>query len=142
MVTSVLVKPNVVVEQAQSKVHGRVITTKLVGVSFEDRQEVVAKLHIGDRVWLEQVRDNPFDHNAINVCRNDGEEIGFLNRHLAANLFPYFEKYGKPLTGKVRLLTGSAYDGYSLGVVIGFRIPKLTHNHTNHRKHQFMDWED
>lgn len=140
--TSVLVKPNVVLDPSQSKIHGRIITTKVVGVSFEDRQEVIARLHIGDRIWLEQEPDNAFDPNAILVSRSNGEQIGYLNRHLATNLSPYFQKYGKPMIGKVSLLTGSAYDGYSLGVVIGFRIPKLTQTHVNHRKHQFMEWED
>ena len=139
---SILVKPNFVVEQSQSKVQGRIITTKVVGVTFEDRQEVIARLQIGDQVWLEQEPRNAFDPNAILVSRSNGEQIGYLNRHLAANVSPYFEKYGKPVMGRVMLITGSAYDGYSLGVVISFRIPKLTDNHTNHRKHQFMEWEE
>jgi len=47
---SVLINPSVAVEIPQSKIHGRIITTKVVGVTFEDRQEVIARLHIGDRV--------------------------------------------------------------------------------------------
>lgn len=139
---SVLVQPSVVVEQPQARVHGRIITTKLVGVTFEDRQEVIAKLHIGDMVWLEQEPDNVHDPNAIMVSRSNGEQLGYINQHLAANLSPYFEKYGKPVIGKVRLLTGSVFDGYSLGVVIAFRMPKLTLTYENHRKHQFKNWED
>lgn len=139
---SVLVRPVIQVAPSQSKIQGRNITTKVVGVTFEDRQEIIARLQIGDHVWLEQEPDNAFDANAIMVTRSNGEQLGYLNRHLAANLVPYFEKYGKPMVGKVRLITGSAYDGYSLGVVISFRIPKMTHNHANHRKHQFADWEE
>lgn len=139
---SVFVRPSVVIEQPQARVHGRIVTTKVVGVSFEDRQEVIARLHFGDRVWLEQETDNPHDPNAILVTRNNGEQIGYLNRHLASNLSTYFEKYGRPVIGKVRLLTGSAYDGYSLGVVISFKVPKLTLTYENHQKHQFKDWED
>ncbi len=139
---SVLARPSVVVDPSQSKIHGRNVTTKAVGVSFGDRQEVIAKLKIGDQVWLEHELDNPHDPNAIMVSRSNGDLLGYLNRHLAANLVSYFEKYGKPVIGKVRLITGSAFDGYSLGLVITFRIPKLTHNHTNHRKHQFIEWEE
>ena len=36
----------------QARVHGRVITTKVVGVSFEGRQEVLARLQMGDRCLL------------------------------------------------------------------------------------------
>jgi len=139
---SVLVKPSVVIEQPQARVHGRIVTTRVVGVSFEDRQEIIAKLHIGDLVWLEQEPDNLHDLNAIMVTRINGEQIGYLNRHLAGTLSPYFEKYGKPVIGKVRFLTGSSFDGYALGAVICFKIPKLTHIHSGHRKHQFLDWTD
>lgn len=142
MVTSVLVKPNVVVEQSQSKVHGRVITTKLVGVTFEDRQEVIAKLHTGDLVWLDPEPDNPHDSNAVLVTRNNGESIGYLNRHLAKNLALYFERIARPVWGRVKFLTGSAFDGYSLGVVISLKIPRFMDSYRNHQKHQMRDWED
>lgn len=139
---SVLVKPKVVLDPPQSKIQGRIVTTRVVGVSFEDRQEVIARLHIGDHIWVDQELDNPHDPHAIMVSRNNGEQIGYLSRHLAENLSPYFEKYGKPVIGKVRLLTGSAYDGYSLGVVISFKVPKLTLTYENHQKHQFIEWEN
>lgn len=124
-----------------SLVHGRLISTKVVGVTFENRQEVVARLKMGDRVWLEREPDNPADYNAIKVCRSNGEQFGYVNHHLAANVAPYFDAYNKPVKGKVHLLTGSARDGYTLGVVIIFKLPKLLKNHRLHY-HQIDDWED
>lgn len=125
----------------QAKIHGCFITTKVVGVSFEGRQEIVARLRIGDRVWLERDASNPFDFNAIRVCRSNGEQFGYLNRFLAANITPWFDAYGKPVKGKVHLLTGSALDGYTLGVIVIFKLPKL---HPNHRvQHRSLNqWED
>jgi len=90
----------------QSRVHGRVITTKVVGVSFERRQEVLALLQMGDRIWLEMEPFNPYDLNAIKVSRSNGEQIGYLSRYLAASLAHYFKAYGNPVKGKVSLLTG------------------------------------
>jgi hypothetical protein len=142
MVTSVLVKPNLDIEQSQSKVHGRVITTKVVGVTFEDRQEVIAKLHTGDLVWLDPEPDNIHDPNAVLVTRNNGETVGYINRHLAKNLTPYFERIARPVWGRVKFLTGSAFDGYALGLVISFKIPRFIDNYRNHKKHQMTDWED
>jgi len=104
-------------------VHGRVITTRVVGVTFEGRQEVVARLRRGDRVWLDREPTNPYDRNAIMVCRENGEQIGYLNRHLAASLNPYFKAYGYPVKGRVSLLTGGNYNGYSLGCMISFKLP-------------------
>ena len=123
----------------QARVHGRVITTKVVGVSFEGRQEVLARLQMGDRVWLEMEPTNPFDSNAIKVCRSNGEQIGYLNRHLASSIVPYFRAYRFPVKGKVSLLTGSAWDGYTLGCVISFKLPKLTHHNQDVPD---FDWDD
>lgn len=138
---SVLFNPSVAVEVPQSKIHGRIICTKIVGVSFEDRQETIAKLHIGDRIWLELEPDNPHDPNAVMVTRNNGEQVGYLNKHLAKNLAPYFAKAAGPIRGKVKYITGSAYDGYSLGVVIQFKIPRFIDRYQRFQKHQ-MNWED
>ena len=139
---SVLINPSVAVEVPQSKIHGRIITTKVVGVTFEDRQEVIARLHIGDRVWLEPEPDNPHDPNAIMVSRSDGSQIGFLNRHLSKNLAPYFERDAGPVRGRVKYITGSAYDGYSLGLIIQFKIPRFMDRYQRYMKHQISDWED
>ena len=123
-------------------VHGRVVTTKVVGVTFEGRQEVVARLQLGDRVWLDPEPDNPYDTNAIAVCRSNGEQIGYLNRHLAASIIPFFQAYGYPVKGKVTSITGSGWNGYSLGVVIGFKLPKQHQTIRNHSHLQFEDWDD
>lgn len=139
---SVLINPSVAVEVPQSKIHGRLISTKVVGVTFEDRQEVIARLHIGDRVWLEQEPDNPHDPNAVMVTRNNGEQVGYLNKHLAKNLAPYFEKITGPVRGKVKYITGSVFDGYSLGVVIQFKVPRFMDRYQRYKKHQISDWED
>jgi len=122
-------------------VHGRVITTRVVGVTFEGRQEVVARLNRGDRVWLDREPTNPYDRNAIKVCCENGSQIGFLNARLAASLNPLFKAYGYPVKGRVTLLTGGNYNGYSLGCMISFKLPKQ-HQLNNHSNLQFEDWDD
>ena len=125
-----------------ARVKGRVITTKVVGVTFEGRQEVVARLQQSDRVWLEMEPTNPYDSNAIKVCRSNGEQIGYLNRHLALSINPCFRAYGYPVRGRVSLLTGSKWDGYTLGCVITFKLPKSSQLRNNPTQAQFDDWED
>ncbi len=137
---SLTVQPKLVVTP-ESKIHGRVITTRVVGLTFADRQEVVAKVQMGDRIWLERETINPFDANAIMVTRNNGEQLGYLNKYLACNLAPYFDKCDRPVKVKVTLLTGGSFDDFALGLVISFKIPKLTDTQRRHTKHQF-DWED
>jgi hypothetical protein len=114
-----------------ARAKGRVITTNVVGVTFEGRQEIVACLRMGDRVWLEMEPDNPHDHNAIKVSRENGEQIGYLSRHLAASIVSFFQVYGYPVKGKVTLLTGSSWGRYLLGVVITFKLPKQKTTNNN-----------
>jgi len=123
-----------------SRVKGRLITTKIVGVTFEGRQEVVARLQQGDLVWLEPEPDNPYDHNAIRVCRSNGEQIGYLNRNLAAKIIPYFLAYEYHVRGKVKLLIGGYWDDFALGVVIAFKLPKPRKLHNPHHD-PFSEWE-
>ncbi len=106
----------------QARVHGRVITTKVVGVSFENRQEIVAKLQMGDVFgW-----SGTLESCGWRCC----QVLSFQWRTLRLSL-PFtcgqscsiFRAYRFPVKGKVSLLTGSAWDGYTLGVVISFKIP-------------------
>ena len=126
----------------ESKIQGRLITTKVVGVTFEGRQEVIARLYMGDRIWLEPEGNNPFDSNAVRVIRNNGEQIGYINKYLAANLAPYFENHVGPIRGKVNFLTGFSDDGYSLGVVISFKIPRQNQSKRSGWRQQIDEWDD
>ena len=99
------------------------IKTKVVGVTFEGRQEVVAKLQVGEEILCRREPTNPFDDNAIRVERKNREQIGFINRFLAADLAPIFDAQGGPVPGTVTRLTGSPSAGYRLGVWIAFTTP-------------------
>ena len=123
-------------------VHGRVITTRVVGVTYEGRQEVVARLRRLEKIWLDREPTNPYDKNAITVCRENGEMIGFLNRGLAKSLNPLFKAYGYPVKGRVTLLTGGNYNGYSLGCMISFKLPKQNQLNNNPSKIDFDSWDD
>ena len=125
-----------------ARVKGRVITTKPVGVSFENRQDVIARMQMGDRVWLDREPENPYDPNAIAVCRSNGEMVGFISRDLAACIAPYFDAYSYPIKGRVTALTGSQWDGYTLGLVINFKLPKPKRTNDNGHKTSFNDWDD
>jgi single-stranded-DNA-specific exonuclease len=69
--------------------------TKLAGVSFEGRQDVVVGLVPGDPLRLVRQPDNGFDPNAIAVLAPAGEQVGFLNRRLASVLAPILDGGGQ-----------------------------------------------
>lgn len=65
--------------------------TKLAGVTFEDRQEVVARLTSGTPLRIERQPDNPYDANAVALVEPHGAQVGFFNRRLAAVLAPVLD---------------------------------------------------
>jgi single-stranded-DNA-specific exonuclease len=102
---------------------GSRICTRVVGVTFDGRQSVIARLSIGEEILLKREPTNPYDHNAIRVECQNGLQIGYLNRHLAATAAPFFDVHHQSVHGNVHCMTGSLRPGYSLGVVIVFSIP-------------------
>jgi hypothetical protein len=61
--------------------------------------------------------------NAISVERQNGQQIGYINRYLAAALALFFVACRHPVPARIHCLTGSQHQGYSLGVVITFNVP-------------------
>lgn len=102
---------------------GSLICTKVAGVTFDNRQAILAKLVYGETIQLRREPENPYDRNAIRVERLNGEQIGYLNRSMAARLAPFFKAHKDPVRGAVHNLIGSQGYGYSLGVIISFYIP-------------------
>jgi hypothetical protein len=71
----------------------RHIATKVAGASQRNadgsaRQTLIAKVRQGERLVLVPEPDNPYDANALKICRSTGEQLGYLNRDLAAEVAP------------------------------------------------------
>ena len=115
--------PELETETAQDYRSGSHICTRVAGVTFDGRQSVIARLSIGEDVLLKREPTNPYDPNAISVECQNGWQIGYLNRPLAAMLVPFFDNYQQIVHGNVHCITGSLRPGYSLGVVITFNVP-------------------
>ena len=80
--------------------------TKLAGVSFEGRQDVIAGLQAGAPLELRRQADNPHDSNAIAV--HYGQlQLGFFNKRLAAHIAPLMDA-GARYGARVASLTGGA----------------------------------
>jgi hypothetical protein len=103
---------------------GDQVDTHVVGVTFEGRQTVVAQLSPGERLWLRREPHNPHDGNAIIVERQNGQQIGYISRAMAALLAPHFDNYGKPVSAVVTVLVGENSEYSNLGVRIRFKIPE------------------
>ena len=51
-----------------------------------DRQVIIPRCRVGDLLVLEHEPDNPHDINAIRVLRQNGEQIGYLEREFAGEV--------------------------------------------------------
>jgi single-stranded-DNA-specific exonuclease len=78
--------------------------TKIAGVSFEGRQDVIAGLRTGVPLELQRQPDNRHDANAIAVHYGN-LQLGFFNKRLAAHLAPLIDA-GARYRAQVASLTG------------------------------------
>lgn len=88
--------------------------TKLAGVTFEERQDVISRLKSGDPLAMRRQPENPYDANAIALFEHRGAQVGFLNRRLAQALAPALDA-GVAYDVEVTDVTGGV-DARSWGV--------------------------
>jgi len=88
--------------------------TKLAGVTFDNRQDVLGGLAAGTPLRLERQPDNPHDKNACAVFDPHGAQVGFLNRRLASALAPALDA-GVEYDVEVTDVTGGV-EGRTFGV--------------------------
>jgi hypothetical protein len=65
--------------------------TKIVGVSYKNsdctnRQKLIAKCEVFETLTLDHEEDNAHDPNAVRVCRENGQQLGYLNAGLAKQI--------------------------------------------------------
>ena len=106
------------------KESARFIKTRVVGVSFNNRQGIVSNLQPGEKVLLVREPENQFDPHAVKVTRQDGQQFGYLDRYLAARISPQLDHYGKPIKAIVASLTGGFYRDSNFGVIVEFDLPE------------------
>ncbi len=88
--------------------------TKLAGVTFEGRQDVLSRLSPGTPLRLDRQPANEHDPNAVALFDPFGDQVGFFNRRLAAALAPVIDA-GQSYDVEVTEVTGGD-EGRSLGV--------------------------
>ncbi len=102
---------------------------KVRGVTYEGRQEIIAKLTGDEPVRIVPEPDNPYDKNALAVfVASEGEvcQMGYVPKENAALLAPFLE--GEPLTGHIVAITGGFVKAdnslASYGVDVVFDLPE------------------
>lgn len=96
---------------------------RVAGVTFDNRQAVIAALDPWEELQLVRDHDNPYDANAIRVeCASTGEQIGFLDRATAAELANRLDKLGGTWSANIVRICHNGTEDSILGVEIGFEL--------------------
>jgi HIRAN domain len=103
------------------------LLTKAAGVSFENedhvqRQEIIARCRVGDRLTLKPEPGNRFDPHAVAVLTAAGEQIGYLKRERAAELAEFFSLH-EAIPAVITEVTGGTPEKPTRGVNIEAEIP-------------------
>lgn len=91
-----------------------ILNIRVAGVTYENRQEIIARLITSDPCRLEPEPENPYDANALAVkVSHDGAvyHVGYIPKDMAALIAPHLD--GEALMVKIVEITGGfeMFDG-------------------------------
>jgi hypothetical protein len=87
---------------------------KVVGVTFDGKQDVLRTIQEGDILELTPEPNNKFDPNAVAVSLPDGSPVGYVPKNFAAMMHDI-----APLLA-VQVVSVLGGDGFSLGIRVKF----------------------
>ncbi len=103
---------------------GMTLYARVAGVTFDNRQAVIAGLVRGAALYIRREPHNPYDANALSVEHPSGAQIGYLPREMAAQLSPRLDAVGVDhLPATVHILVRGSGPNPTLGVSIRFTAP-------------------
>ena len=115
------------VEEESGRPRSRAFHAKVVGVSHKNpdgssRQKIIGRCRVGERLFLIPEPANPYDPEAVKVCRQNGEQVGYLEAiRTAGEISRLIGRGGRAEAEIADIMGGGA--GKHLGIVI--RITKF-----------------
>lgn len=91
--------------------HANHFHTKVAGVTFGGRQDIVKRLEEGEVLHVRREPDNPMDPNAIGLYTTGNQHVGYINATLAKVLAPEIDA-GAVYVAFVDHVTGRNGDGH------------------------------
>ena len=90
--------------------------TKVVGITFEGRQDVAGGVRAGDALELRRDPGNAFDPNAIGVWIGE-LQVGFLKREIARRIAEHFDA-GERYRAEVGSVTGGGDRSFGINILV------------------------
>lgn len=100
--------------------------TKIRGVSYANRQDLITSLKVGNAITLLREANNPADKNAVACLTKDGGTVGYLSRAIAAQLAPMMD-LGAHYAAEVCGLTGGEAQNHGVNLL----VRNLSHRESN-----------
>lgn len=101
--------------------------TKVVGVTYDNRQQYIKQCYKGQQLDLIRDKFNPYDKNAIAIYAGDNQ-LGFLSKDLAQKLAPKMDS-GTIYECSAECVTGGTQNFYGLNIKIstmGINKPSIS----------------
>lgn len=93
---------------------------KVRGVTYNNRQENIKKLHIGDELLLVLEPNNLYDKNAVLVTNNFNEEIGYIPRSDNKIIFDKLLSKQKYIATVYSMPSSNFYETIGVNIIIRF----------------------
>lgn len=103
---------------------GRRIISKVSGVSFDNRQSIIATLRGNEAVQVRAEPENPHDKNALAIWAatpSGPQHVGYVPREAAEVLAPRID--GESVIGKIIEITGGTERFPTMGLLVEFEVP-------------------
>lgn len=97
---------------------------KLAGVTYENRQSLIARMSTDEELYLQRDWNNRYDRNAIGIFNRRNQSIGWVPKDVAADLAQTMDSGTEFSVKIVKKLGGNGYN-YGLEVIISNDAEKL-----------------
>ncbi|MCI6788565.1 MAG: HIRAN domain-containing protein [Mollicutes bacterium] len=93
---------------------------KAVGVTFENRQRIIRKLNVGDKLRFVLEPTNPYDKYAIKIVTIDGQIIGYVSKDYNQNIFLQIS-LGVKFDLTISSITGGGFNSsYGVNILVEY----------------------
>ena len=91
--------------------------TKVVGITFNNRQALIKELYIGQKLILEREPYNKHDSNAIKVCIDSSRQLGYIPKETAEKIAKRMDN-GEKYEAEISSITGECNQYQGVNVLI------------------------
>lgn len=96
---------------------------KAAGVTFNGRQRVIARLHVGDVLCFKPDPHNPYDPCAVRILTASGEEVGFIPKAYNQQIFQNLMDHRGTYSVTVSNVTGGGFDtNYGVNMRVVYNV--------------------